>query len=72
MKDYLKLIGLLAVMIICIAIIFFSCGYIADNLDVLFDCGGSSSSSDVCGVCGGDGVFFDEICKNCGGWGTKK
>ena len=39
------------------------------GLDGLFDSG--SSSSDYCGICGGDGIFFDEICDYCGGWGSR-
>ena len=54
------LIGLL---IVALIVLFKACGALGGELN--------GNKDNTCGVCGGDGIFFGEICKNCGGWGEK-
>ena len=50
----------IVLLVIMLVLLFKACGALV---------GGNGSKDSTCGICGGDGIFFGEICKNCGGWG---
>ena len=52
---------LLVIVVIVLALAFL----LVRGCDTLF----GSSKGGACDACGGDGVFFDKICPQCGGWG---